>query len=142
MNLHIALKLAGLLLMLLGVAHTLFGRYFRWDTELASLSLLTRQIFEVHCFFIALTVGLTGACTLFYTDALVYSGALSRVVLTGFVLFWLIRLVFQLFIYDSEIWRGRPLYTFMHGLFSLLWVYLVITYGCALWQACSNSPSV
>jgi hypothetical protein len=142
MTVHIALKLAGLLLMLLGVAHTLFGRYFRWDTELASLSLFTRQVFQVHCFFIALTVGLMGGCTLFYTDALIHSGTLSQIVLAGFALFWFVRLVFQLFVYDPEIWRGRPLYTFMHGLFSLLWVYLVVTYGCALWQACRNSQPV
>jgi hypothetical protein len=66
------------------------------------------------------------------------SGTLSRVVLTGFVLFWAIRLAFQVFVYDSAIWRGRRFYTFMHVIFSILWTYVVLTYGAALrvaWNA-------
>jgi hypothetical protein len=132
MNIYFHLKAAGTLLLLLGFGHTLFGRFFKWEKELAGLSLLTRQIFLVHCFFIALTVVLIGACTLFYTNALLGSGTLSRVVLAAFVVFWLIRLVFQLFVYDSAIWRGRPFYTAMHIVFSILWIYVVVTYGTAL----------
>jgi hypothetical protein len=73
-----------------------------------------------------------GACSLFYTDALVGSGILSRVVLSGFAVFWLIRLVFQFLVYDSAIWRGRRFYTVMHVVFSSFWIYVVVIYGVAL----------
>lgn len=138
MNIYLHLKVVGALLLALGLAHSLFDRYFKWETELAQLSLLTRQIFLVHCFFISLSIVLMGACSLFYTNALLGSGTLSRVVLTGFVLFWAIRLAFQVFVYDSAIWRGRRFYTFMHVIFSILWTYVVLTYGAALrvaWNA-------
>jgi hypothetical protein len=137
MNIHVHLKIAGALLLALGLAHSLFGRYFKWGKELAQVSLLMRQIFLVHCFFISLVLMLMGACSLFYTNALVGSGTLSRVVLTGFAVFWLLRLVFQLFVYDSAIWRGRRFYTVMHVVFSIFWIYVVLTYSAALnvaWQ--------
>ncbi len=135
MNIYLHLKIVGALLLALGLAHSMFGRYFKWRKELAQLSLLTRQMFLVHSFFIALLVAMVGGCSLFYTKALLGSGALSRVVLTGFVVFWLFRLVFQFFVYDPAIWRGRRFYTVMHVAFSTLWVYVVLTYGAALRMA-------
>jgi hypothetical protein len=131
MTLRVHLQIVGALLMSLGLAHTFFSRYFGWQKELLSLSLLTRRIFKVHCFFIALTVMLLGACSLFYADALLETSPLSRVLLAGMVLFWLCRLFVQVFVYDSAIWRGRRFYTLMHAAFTLLWFYIVITYGVA-----------
>jgi len=132
MNIYVHVKVVGALLLVLGLAHSMFGRYFRWEKELAQLSLLTRQIFLVHCFFIALLVVMIGACSLFCTNELLESGALSRVVLTGFVVFWLFRLGIQFFGYDPAIWRGRRFYTVMHVVFSIFWIYVVLTYGAAL----------
>jgi hypothetical protein len=132
MNIRIHLQIVGALLLSLSLAHSVFSRYFRWKEELAALSLFTRQVFQVHTFFIALLLAMLGACSLFYTDALLEPSALSRVLLTGVVIFWLARLLVQFFVYKSAIWRGRPFYTFMHAMFSLFWVYVVITYGLAL----------
>jgi hypothetical protein len=132
MNIFLHLKIVGALLLALGLAHSMFGWYFQWQRELARLSLLTRQIFLVHCFFIALLVVMIGLCSLFYTHELLGSGALSRVVLAGFVVFWLIRLAFQFLVYDPAIWRGRRFYTVMHVVFSIFWIYVVLTYGAAL----------
>lgn len=132
MNIYLHLKVVGALLLALGLAHSMFGRYFRWQEELAQLSLFTRQVFHVHCFFIALLVVMIGACSLFYTEPLLGSGALSRVVLAGFVVFWAARLGIQFFVYDPAIWRGRRFYTIMHLVFSVFWIYVVCTYGAAL----------
>ena len=132
MNLHIHLQIAGALLLLLSAAHGGFSRYFGWKQELGALSLLTRQMFLVHTFFIALVVALIGALSLFCADSLLTPGPLSRAVLAGILIFWLVRLVFQWFVYDSAIWRGRPFYTVMHCLFSAFWIYAAVTYGMAL----------
>ena len=60
MTLHLHLQIAGFLLLALGLAHVFFNGYFGWDRELEPLSLLTRRVFQVHCFFIALVLVLMG----------------------------------------------------------------------------------
>jgi hypothetical protein len=132
MSIYLHLQIVGALLIVLGLAHSLFERYFKWRDELASVSLLTRQVFQVHCFFIALLLVMMGACSLFCTKALLESGSLSRVVLFGLVAFWLFRLLFQFFVYDRALWAGRHFYTFMHVMFSVFWIYVVLIYGAAL----------
>ena len=132
MTLRIHLQIMGAMLLSLGLAHSFFGRYFGWKSELTKLSLLTRRVFEVHSFFIALILVLLGVCSLFYPEALLEPTPLSRILLTGIVVFWVCRLAVQFLVYDSAIWRGKRLYTIAHVLFSLLWIYAVATYGFAL----------
>ena len=69
--------------MLLGLSHIFFNRFFGWEQELTAVSLLTRRVFFVHNFFIGLVVVLGGAGSLFYTDALLRPGTLSRAILAG-----------------------------------------------------------
>ena len=132
MTLQLHVQIVGALLLSLGIAHSFFSRYFGWEKELISLSVLTRRIFWVHSFFIALILAMLGVCSLFYTDALLEPTPLSRVLLAGIVSFWLCRLAIQFLVYDSAIWKGRPFYTFMNVAFSFFWVYVVITYSLAL----------
>jgi hypothetical protein len=132
MNLTNNLHIVGALLLLLGVSHVFFNRYFGWDRELETVSLLTRRVFFVHTFFIGLGVVLAGAVSLFYADALLRTGALSRAILAGMAAFWFCRLLAQFFAYDSAIWRGNRFRTLMHAVFSLLWCYVTATYGIAL----------
>ncbi len=137
MALEINLKIVGALLIALGIAHGTFGKRFEWKADLAKLSLLNRQMFLVHCFFIALTLVLMGGVTLFYTDALLQPAPLSRVVLAAVVIFWLCRLFIQFFVYDSLLWRGNKFNTWMHVLFSFFWTYVLFTYFLAarhVWQ--------
>jgi xanthine/uracil permease len=132
MTVDLHLRVVGVLLIALGLAHYCFDRYFGWQTELERLSLLTRQVFAVHNFFIGLVVVLLGVCSSCYTDALLKSGSLSRIVLSGIVIFWVCRLVIQFAVYDPSIWRGRPFYTAMHICFSIFWCYAVTIYSLAL----------
>ena len=132
MTLITNLRVVGALLLLLGASHAFFNRYFGWDRELQNVSLLTRQIFYVHTFFIGLAVVLAGAGSLLYANALVRPEALSRAILAGLVAFWLCRLLAQFVAYDSAIWRGNRFRTFMHAAFSLFWCYVAATYGIAL----------
>jgi len=131
MALEINLKIVGALLIALGIAHGAFGKRFEWKADLAKLSLLNRQMFLVHCFFIALTLVLMGGVTLFYTDALLQPAPLSRVVLAAVVIFWLCRLFIQFFVYDSLLWRGNKVNTWMHVLLSFFWTYVLFTYFLA-----------
>ncbi len=120
------------MLLALSAAQAFFWHYFAWRKELAAVSLLTRQVFGVHCFFIALVLAMFGALSLFSADALLTRDPLSRTVLGGMLIFWLCRLACQWFVYDSAIWRGYRLLTAMHVVFSALWSYFVFTYALAL----------
>lgn len=126
------LRVVGALLLLLGISHAFFNRYFGWENDLKSVSLLTRQVFFVHNFFIGLGVALAGAGSFFCAGALLRRGALSRAILAGMVIFWLCRLFVQFFTYDSATWKGDRFRTVMHVAFSTLWCYIIGTYGIAL----------
>ena len=132
MTLTLHLRVVGLLLLLLGVSHVSFNRYFGWDVELASVSLLTRRIFFVHTFFIGLGVALGGVGSLLFANDLLIPGALSRALLTGMTTFWFFRLLAQFFAYDSSLWRGDRFRTYVQVAFVLLWCYVTATYGIAL----------
>jgi hypothetical protein len=132
MTLYVHLRVVGTLLMLLGLSHCFFDRYFGWRRELASVSLLTRKVFFVHTFFVGMGVTMAGAVSLVYAGALLEPSALSRAVLSGMTAFWLCRLLAQWFAYDAAIWRGNRFRTAMHVVFSALWFYVTATYGSAL----------
>src|SRR5215472_5860311 len=118
MNISAHLEIVGVLLVMLGLSHSFFGRYFGWRRELAGVSLLTRRIFFVHTFFIGLGVVLAGMVSFVYADMLVRPDRLGRAILAGMTVFWLCRLLAQFFAYDSAIWRGNRFRTWMHVVFS------------------------
>ncbi|MEZ5018146.1 MAG: hypothetical protein R2800_13890 [Flavipsychrobacter sp.] len=120
---EIHLKIIGACLLLLGIAHIGFPRYFKWKQELMKLSLINRQMFGSHTFFIALTVTLIGALCLTYADDLIHT-ALGNVLSLGLGIFWLLRLYFQLFVYSSALWKGKAFETLTHIVFSLFWGYM------------------
>jgi hypothetical protein len=124
-------KIVGLALMILALAHIPIHRHFKWKEETTILSLLTRQIFHVHTFFVALTVWMFGALTFFFTDELLQPSELSVAILLGFTIFWAIRLLVQLFVYDAALWRGKRFETMMHIIFTCFWIYCVSVYGYA-----------
>src|SRR5215471_5065036 len=128
MTIELHLKIVGIVLIILGLAHGAFSKRFNWKTDLAKLSLMNRQMFLVHSFFIGLVLVLMGGVSLFYTQALLQPAPLSRLVLAGTVVFWLCRWFIQFFVYDSALWRGNRFNTLMHVLFSLFWTYAVCTY--------------
>jgi hypothetical protein len=125
MELH--LNIAGVLLIALSLMHIVLPRYFRWQEELASVSLITRQIFYVHTFFIAFVVLLIGVLCLSYSHQLIYD-PFGKVISLGFFGFWLARLIFQFFVYSSKLWKGKRFETVIHVIFSALWAYLTTVF--------------
>ncbi len=124
------LKIAGIILIILGIVHIAFPRRFSWKKELAGLSLINKQMMVVHTFFIALTVFMMGVLSLFYSSELI-STPFGRVIALGFAIFWFIRLVFQFFVYSKELWKGKTFETVMHIVFAITWIYLTIVYFLA-----------
>ena len=132
MTLTFHLKIIGALLLLLASAHLFFPQRFGWKEDFAKVSLLNRQIFYVHCFFIILILAMIGVLTLFYTSLLLRRDELTKIILAALVLFWAARLFIQLFIYDRQLWRGHRFNTAMHILFTGMWSYYVAVFATAL----------
>ena len=121
-------------MLLLAAAHIYFPKRFGWKEDLRRLSPLNRQIFVSHCLFIVLVLVLFGSLSIFCAESLVQPGPLARAVLSGLVFFWAVRLFVQLFVYDSNLWKGNSFNTAMHVLCSSMWSYYVAVYAIALWR--------
>lgn len=126
MNTH--LHIVGSLLILLALIHIIFSKYFNWKKELKSLSLINKQIMKVHTFFIAFIVLLMGLLCLTSSSEIIDS-ALGKKISFGFALFWLVRLIFQLFIYSSKLWKHKTFETTVHVVFTLLWIYFTSVFS-------------
>jgi hypothetical protein len=131
-TLVVALRLAGVILLLLAVAHVPIATRLEWRTDAQRLSPVNRQVMLVHAFFVALTVGLMGALTLGWADALATPSPLGTPLAAGLTVFWAVRLWFQWFVYERALWRHRAFETRVHVLFTILWTYLTVVYAWCL----------
>ncbi len=121
--LHVA-ALGQLALVPLNVA---LPRLLNWKPELEKLPLLVREIFEIHAWFITLTVGLFGVLTWRFAGRWVNApDDLSRWLCGCIALFWGVRAVMQWTHYNGSHWRGQPGRTVIHWLLFL---------GYSLWAA-------
>ena len=129
---EIHLKILGYLFVILAFFHAFFPKYFNWKQELNQISLINKQMMEVHTFFVALIVFGIGLLNIFCTNELINS-ILGRDICLGLFVFWFIRLLFQFFVYSSKLWRGKQFETIMHIIFSLFWTYCCWIYFM-VWQ--------
>ena len=114
-------------MILLAFIHFVFPKRFNWKDELNGLSLINKQLMYVHTFFIALVVLLMGVFCIYATNDMVHT-ILGKQLCFGLFVFWLVRLVFQFFVYSSKLWKGKRFETCVHVAFSALWVYFTIIF--------------
>ena len=120
-------NIIGIVLMALGAVHVTFPRYFNWKEELKPLSLVNKQLMEVHTFFIAFAVVLMGLLCVTSAAELIRTN-LGRKVSLGFGIFWLVRLYFQHFVYSAKLWKGKKFETVVHVVFTFFWLYLSVVF--------------
>jgi hypothetical protein len=133
-----------LLIVLGGVCHfgilfasALVPRVLDWKAELARVSPLSRHVIWTHGAFIVLTIVAFGAISVANAPALAAGSALARW-FCGFVgVFWLSRLVVQLFFFDARPYLTNALLKLgYHGL-TVVFAYLGFVYG---WAAVAAAP--
>ena len=127
------LRIIGLFLAVLAVMNLFIPGRFHWREEMASLSLLNRQVVIAHTAFIILILVLSSVLLLTCSDLLLDGTRLSRAVLAGLTIFWGMRMLAQWFFYSPAVWRGNSFNTAMHCFFSVTWVYMTATFASALW---------
>lgn len=128
MALH--LKITGIIMILLALVHVGFPARFNWKEELRPLSLINRQMMQVHTFFIALAVCLMGLLCICNAEDLIHT-KLGKAIFLAFSVFWGARLLTQFFIYSGELWKGKRFETIVHIVFSLLWTYFTVVFMAA-----------
>jgi hypothetical protein len=131
-KMEIHFKIIGIVLMGVSIVHVIFPKYFDWENELVSLSLVTRQIMYIHTFFIAFMVLLIGLLCVTSSRELVGTAFGNKVSL-GLGIFFATRLAIQFFGYSSKLWKGKTFETVVHILFSLLWTYISIIFLMTGW---------
>lgn len=124
---EIHLKIIGILLIALSLVHLSFPKRFNWRTELATLSLINRQLMKVHTFFIGFILILMGIFCVSLSGEIVQTH-LGRQISLGLFLFWGCRLYFQFFVYSPFLWKGKKFETVVHILFSFLWAYFTLVF--------------
>ncbi|MCY0968175.1 hypothetical protein [Chryseobacterium wangxinyae] len=127
---HIHFVIIGILFIILALIHIIFPKYFDWENEFKSLSLINRQIMKVHTIFIAFTVLLMGLLLITSSNELLETD-LGKKIIFGLAIFWTFRLIIQFFGYSSKLWKGKLFETTVHIIFSLLWFYI----SSVLWIA-------
>ena len=121
------LKIVGCILMLLALIHFIFPRRFNWKEDLSGISLINKQLMYVHTFFIALMVLLMGILCIYCSADMVHT-KLGKNLCFGLFIFWAVRLIFQFFVYSSQLWKGKQFETAIHILFSILWIYFTTVF--------------
>jgi hypothetical protein len=125
MTVHVTI--IGYLLVVLALAHIVFPTYFNWRKELEALSLVNKQIMQVHTFFIALTVFLMGILCITSATEIIQT-SIGRKISLGLGIFWAARLFIQFFGYSSKLWKGKTFETIIHILFSICWMYITFVF--------------
>ena len=108
----------------------------KWKEELARMPLLLREVFQVHVWFISITLTIFGVLTLRFGQELAAPTApLARWLLAAIGSFWLIRTVLQVSYYSHSHWRGNLSRTIVHVGCLLLYGGFAAVY---LWNAFSQ----
>ena len=134
MTLRLHLQIVGALQIVLALSHVAFPRRFHWREETARLSLLNQQIFYVHTFFLCLVLIFFGLLNLACANQLLRPDPLAKCVLVGITIFWILRWMFQFFVYDVRLWKGNRFNTCAHVAFAFIWTYFAAVYSLALWR--------
>ncbi|MCY0978632.1 hypothetical protein PGH12_04440 [Chryseobacterium wangxinyae] len=127
---HIHFVIIVILFIILALIHIIFPKYFDWENEFKSLSLINRQIMKVHTIFIAFTVLLMGLLLITSSNELLETN-LGKKIIFGLAIFWTFRLIIQFFGYSAKLWKGKLFETTVHITFSLLWFYISFVFWIA-----------
>jgi hypothetical protein len=123
-----AIWMAGVIYIGIVLANLPLPRKLRVSENLASVPRFLRQVFYVHWFYIVLIVAFFSALCFRFTSDLMGASALGRF-LSGFMaVFWFLRLVLQLFYYDSGL---RQQIRVLDAIYNLVLVALVVIFGFA-----------
>ena len=109
--------------MAVAVLNLFLVRLLKWKGDLLRMSLLPRQVFHVHLWFITVTLLIFGALTWRFAGEMVCgSNSVAQWLAGSIAVFWGTRTVMQVVYYSPKHWWGKPAQTLVH-------VMLLASYG-------------
>lgn len=130
--LQIALVAAALLQLAIAGLNPFLIRIMKWEEDLERMSLLVREVFVLHCWFIGLTLTIFAALTLRFAPEMSTGGHPAVHWIAGAIaIFWGIRAVLQVTHYSASHWRGHQGRTVIHGLILVIYPAFAVIYGMA-----------
>ena len=123
MNAVIALRLVGVMQLAIAGLNLFLIPLLKWRPELARMPLLLREVFQVHLWFISVTLAIFGTLTCRFAGQIAGAhDSLARWLAASIGLFWLLRTCLQIGFYSGEHWKGKAKETCTH-------VALLLVYG-------------
>jgi len=120
LNLEFLLRLAALAQLGVVVLNLFLVRLMNWRRDLNAMPLLIREVFQIHIYFISITLAIFGVLTWrFARDIATAAHSLSVWLAIGIGAFWAIRSVMQWTHYSAVHWRGDRVRTLIHWAFFL-----------------------
>ncbi|MEO8204996.1 MAG: hypothetical protein ABI615_02370 [Chthoniobacterales bacterium] len=108
-------------------------RIMGWKKDIARMPLLIRQVFQVHVWFISITLLIFSALTWRFAGEIASGAApVYRWFACGVGCFWGIRAVLQVTYYKSSHWQGIPARTIVHVILLVVystWAAVYLTSG-------------
>ncbi|MEY2529904.1 MAG: hypothetical protein QOJ05_1994, partial [Verrucomicrobiota bacterium] len=115
MKLELLLRLAALAQLGVVLLNLFLIRIMNWRRDLDAMPLLLREVFQIHVYFISITLAIFGAVTWrFAGDLANATHPLCVWLAVGIGVFWAIRSVMQWTHYSAVHWRGDRLRTLIH----------------------------
>jgi len=113
---------------------TQLTRLLHWEEDIARMSLLVREVFKIHGWFIALTLMLFGILTWRFAPVMAAGGnEVAAWLAGGIAVFWGVRVVMQWTHYSRGHWRGKLRETAVHWTLTVVYSAWSCLYAvCAL----------
>jgi hypothetical protein len=116
-NLEAFLRIIAVAQMALAVLSFFLPRILDWKADMDRMSLLVREVFVIHSWFISLTLMIWGVLTWRFAPEMAHAPSeLSRWLCGAMGTFWGLRCVLQWLHYSPAHWRGIPSRTVIHWL--------------------------
>ncbi len=124
---EIAIKIGGLLSVMLGIGHCFFYRRFSWKKDFEKIRFVTAKVlYTIHLFLIPIFF-FFGYVSWAYTKELAGGTSLGIALTTFYSFFWFIRLLWQIIYFRSSKIVGFEKLLLLH--------YFLIFYFIILWMA-------
>jgi hypothetical protein len=116
-KLELLLRIAALAQLGVAILNLFLVRIMKWQGDLATAPLLMREVFQIHIYFISITLAIFGTLTWRFAGELATAAhPLSVWLASGIGTFWGIRSMMQWSHYSGVHWHGDKLRTAIHWL--------------------------
>jgi uncharacterized membrane protein YidH (DUF202 family) len=138
MNTHTDLLLRGVAIAQFAIAilNLFLIRIMNWKPDLERAPLLIREVFEIHCVFISITLSIFATLTWrFAKDIATAANPLAVWLGIGIGTFWFVRSIMQWSHYSANHWHGHAIRTVIHWVLFLGYAgFAAVYFAAAFWR--------